>query len=168
MSLGTLATTGVPSEDDLQKVTPPPERRAKGPVVMVECFQRIPCDPCHYGCRFGAIKEFDDINDIPSVDWDKCTGCGLCVAACPGLAVFVIDETVSETECLIAMPFEFSPLPAKGSSIRLLDRFGIDLGPGSVERVIAGKKPEGTPVVWVRGHKEYSLVARNFRIEEGD
>ena len=103
MSVSTLAKTGVPSAEDLARVTPPGERRARGPVVMVECFQRIPCDPCHYGCRFGAIEAFVDLSDVPEVNWEKCTGCGLCVAACPGLAVFVIDETAGEDQCLIAM-----------------------------------------------------------------
>ncbi len=169
MNAGTLATTGVPSRDDLAKVTPPAERRAKGPVVMVECFQRIPCDPCHHSCRSGAIKEFADINDLPEVDWDKCTGCGLCVAACPGLAIFVVDETVSETECLVAMPYEFTPLPAKGETVDVTDRGGVVLGKGTVERVIPGRKPAGTPVVWVKAAREYSLVVRGFRLtKEGD
>ena len=168
MSLNTLAKTGVPSAEDLEKVTPPPERRARGPVVMVECFQRIPCDPCHYGCRFGAIKAFVDINDVPEVDWEKCTGCGLCVAACPGLAVFVIDETAGEDECLIAMPFEMIPIPVRGKPVKLQDRAGVVVGRGSVERVIPGRKPEGTTVVWVRAPKQLSLVVRSFSAEEAD
>ena len=168
MSADTLATTGVPCCEDLAKVTPPAGRRARGPVVMVECFERIPCDPCHYGCRFGAIEAFEEINDIPKVDWEKCTGCGSCVAACPGLAIFVVDETASDTECLIAMPYEFSPLPAKGETVELLDRAGVLLSPGTVERVLPGGKPAGTPVVWVRAPKGLSLVARNLRrIGEG-
>ena len=165
----TLLTTGVPSAEDLQRVTPPPERRARGPVVMVECFQRIPCDPCHEACKFGAIKEFLDLNDLPDVDWDKCTGCGLCVAACPGLAIFVIDETAGESECLIAMPHEFSPLPKKGETVKLLDRGGIAVASGTVERVIPGAKPSGTPVVWVRAPKQFSLVVRSLRrLGEGE
>lgn len=165
----TLLTTGVPSHEDLEKVTPPAGRRARGPVVMVECFQRIPCDPCHFACKAGAIREFVDINDMPGVDWEKCTGCGLCVAACPGLAVFVIDETAGEDHCLIAMPYEFSPLPTKGQVVDLMDRGGIALAQGTVERVVAGRKPSGTPVVWVRAPKELSLVIRSFRATgEGD
>lgn len=162
----TLLTTGVPSRDDIAGVTPPEDRRAKGPCVMVECFQRIPCDPCHHSCRFGAIREFSDINDMPKVDWSRCTGCGLCVAACPGLAIFVVDETFSAAECLVAMPYEFAPLPNKGQSVSLLDRAGIAVARGSVERVVAGKKPSGTPVVWVRAPKSMSTVVRGFTLDK--
>ncbi len=166
MTENSLLSSGVPSQEDLSRKIPSKERRAKGPYVMIECFQKIPCDPCHHSCRFGGIPEFHDINDIPVADWDKCTGCGACVAACPGLAIFVIDDTFSDTECLIAMPYEFCPLPEKGQKVTLLDRSGSIAGRGSVERVISGKKPQGTPVVWVRAPKDLSTVARHFRICE--
>ncbi len=42
-----LKNTGVPDEKDLASVTPTKKRLEEGPVVMVECFQEIPCDPCH-------------------------------------------------------------------------------------------------------------------------
>ncbi len=161
-----LLTTGIPSKEQIESRTPPKSRREKGPFVMIECFQEIPCDPCYHSCRFGAIKPFESINDIPNVDWEKCTGCGVCVAACPGLAIFVIDETFSDAECLIAMPYEFSPLPAKGNRVYLLDRSGANVGEGFVHRVLPGKKPQGTPVIWVRAPKELSLEVRNIALIE--
>lgn len=41
--------------------------------------------PCATSCPTGAVRPFEDINDNPSSDYSKCTGCGLCVAKCPGL-----------------------------------------------------------------------------------
>ncbi|HHX29328.1 MAG: 4Fe-4S binding protein [Bacillota bacterium] len=164
--MSTLVTTGVPSAQEIAGVTPPEERRARGPYATIECFQRIPCDPCHHSCRFGAIQEFEDINDIPKMDWSRCTGCGLCVAACPGLAIFVVDETYSETECLIAIPYEFAPLPAKGQEVDLTDRAGIVVAEGVVQRVVAGKKPSGTPVVWVSAPKIMATVVRGFALRK--
>ncbi len=159
-----LLTTGIPSREQIESRVPPKERREKGPFVVIECFQEIPCDPCYHSCRFGAIREFESINDIPEVDLDKCTGCGICVGSCPGLAIFVVDETFSETECLIALPYEFIPLPAKGGEVLLLNRAGEEVGKGKVHIVVPGKKPAGTSVIWVRAPKELSMEVRNVKV----
>jgi hypothetical protein len=45
---------------------PDARRRAMGPVVVIECFEEIPCDPCHDACNQGAIETFDDINGLPT------------------------------------------------------------------------------------------------------
>lgn len=68
----------------------------------------IPCNPCHNELPTGAVVEFKDINDQPEIDYEKCTGCGMCVAKCPGLACFVIDLTFSEDKALLKLPYELS------------------------------------------------------------
>jgi len=162
-----LLSSGTPSAEDLNRVLPPADARKKGPVAVFECFQKIPCDPCAHACKFGAVKEFSDVNDLPVVDWTKCTGCAQCVAACPGLAVFVVDETYSPEDCLIAIPHEFLPLPERDQAVELYDRAGRWVGKGIVLRVVKGRDKLKTPVVWVRAPKRLAYVARALGISGG-
>lgn len=141
---------------------PSPERRARGPVAIFECFQPIPCDPCHTACPVGAVKEFDSINDLPVVDYNKCTGCGLCVAACPGLAIVIVDERYSDTESLIKLPYEFLPVPRKGDVVTTLDRNGRLVGKGRVAHVTKAK--DFTHVVTLAVPRGDTEQVRNFHV----
>lgn len=78
--------TGIPSAEELRGASgiPSQERMKKGPVAVIECVQEIPCNPCENACPFGAIKIGDPITNLPVLDGEKCTGCGTCVAMCPG------------------------------------------------------------------------------------
>jgi Fe-S-cluster-containing hydrogenase component 2 len=100
-----LMETGIPTKEDVLTVTPSEERFAKGPVVIVECFQEIPCNPCVDACNRKAITKEKSINALPKVDFEKCNGCGLCIAQCPGLAIFVVDKTYSETHAVDRIPY---------------------------------------------------------------
>jgi len=159
-----LEKTGVPTEQDLARVIPPPERLAKGPVVVIECFQRIPCNPCYTACKQGAIQEFADLNDLPVIDYDRCNGCGLCISKCPGRAIFVVDLTYSPDVALVKMPYEFLPVPEKGAQVDLLDREGKPVGRGRVERVQNAAGMDRTLVVWVAVPRELSWQVRNIRV----
>lgn len=160
-----LQATGIPTREEIEKVAPPAERMAKGPVAVFECFERIPCDPCHSACKSGAVKPFADINDLPQVDFDRCNGCGMCVAACPGLAVFVVDETYSPTEDLVKVPYEFLPAAKAGDSVKLLDRAGCVVGEGIVRSAFlgGGKGKMGTWVVSVSVPKGLGMTVRAIR-----
>lgn len=158
-----LEKTGVPDAADLARVVPPAERLAKGPVAVIECFQRIPCNPCAAACKQGAIREFADINDLPAIDFEKCNGCALCVSKCPGRAIFVVDETFGESEALVKLPYEFLPVPATGEEVELLNREGRAVGRGRVERVQGTRSRERTLVVWVAVPKHLSMEARHIR-----
>ncbi|HHY04457.1 MAG TPA: 4Fe-4S binding protein [Thermoanaerobacterales bacterium] len=159
-----LLQNGIPTTEDLETRIPPKERLAKGPVVMIECFQEIPCNPCNTACKQGAIQEFKDINDKPEIDYDNCTGCGLCVSKCPGLAIFIIDETYSDKEATVSLPYEFLPLPKEGQEVDLLDRGGNKVSQGKVVKIRNGKYEDRTPVITVAVPKELSMVVRNIRV----
>ena len=129
-----LYNSGVLVEHCDGAVLPPADlwQRKRGGYVVIECPQRIPCNPCVTICPFGAVVHHDDINDTPEIDYNKCTGCGLCVARCPGLACFVIDITYSQSSAVIKLPYELLPLPVKGQYVKCLDRIGNAVADGEV------------------------------------
>lgn len=159
-----VALNGVPVKEEIEKVMPPEDILAKKPVVMVECFQNIPCDPCAASCPFGAILPFEDINDLPVVDYDKCTGCGICVTSCPGLAIFVLDMNYSDEEALIKLPYEMLPLPQKGEMVSGLDRDGHKVAEVKVDKVTKTKNK--TYLISIVVPKELALIIRNIRVED--
>ncbi len=143
---------GIPEKELIERTFPSEERRKIGPYAVIECWQRIPCDPCVASCPFGCIAQMEDINDLPELDQEACNGCGNCIAQCPGLAIFVIDETWSDDRALIRIPHEFAPLPEKGQIITTLDRAGKFAATAEVIRVV--KTKSGTPVVHIAVPKE--------------
>jgi Fe-S-cluster-containing hydrogenase component 2 len=154
---------GVLRPSELSGSLPPPERLARGPVVVVECVERIPCDPCVGACAKGAITMPGDINEPPVVDFDRCDGCGICISACPGLAVFVVDASRGDGKALVMMPHEFLPLPAVGETVTALDRAGNVVGDAVVKRVLAAKALDRTPIVTLEVSAEHAMTARHFR-----
>ena len=159
-----LINTGIPAKEDLAAVTPNEERFAKGPVAIVECFQKIPCNPCVEACKRGAIIPLKDINDLPKVDFEKCNGCGLCIVQCPGLAIFVVDKTYSESHAVVRIPYEFIPLPENGQLACGLDRSGKDRGWFEVVKVIGGGEKNKTTTIWLAVPKELAMEVRSIKI----
>lgn len=159
-----LESTGVPTREDLNAKMPSPERLKKGPVAMIECFQKIPCDPCYHSCPKKAISELVDINDVPTVDFEKCTGCGLCINNCPGLAIFVLDESYDDQRALVRMPYEFLPRPQIGEVVGALNREGQEIGEGTVVEVRDSKVQDKTAVVGVAISKELIMEVRNISL----
>ena len=153
-----MEKTGAATEQELLGVTPP--------VVMVECLQKIPCNPCAKACVRGAIEERADINELPAVDWEKCNGCGVCISRCPGLAIFVLDETYSDTETLIRLPYEFVPLPKEGNFVAGLDREGRPVCRARVVKVLNGRAQDRTPVISVAVPREMGLRVRSIRLDD--
>ncbi len=156
---------GYPSMDEIKEANgwPDEERFAKGPVAVVECVQQIPCNPCESACPLHAIHIGEPITNTPQVDREKCIGCGMCVAACPGLAIFLVDKSYSETEATVSFPFECDPLPEKGAEIDALSRAGEYVCKGRVIKVMNPKKNDHTPVVTIAIPKEHADTVRTMR-----
>ncbi|MBN2621257.1 4Fe-4S binding protein [candidate division WOR-3 bacterium] len=125
---------------------PDAQRRQEGPYVVIECPEKIPCDPCVGACPQGAISIPGSLIELPQVDYEKCTGCLMCIPRCPGLAIFVIDET-PEDHAIIYIPYEFIPLPKKGDKAKGLDRHGKERCDVVITKVIAAKKFDHCAVI---------------------
>ena len=130
------------------------ERFNKGPVAIIECTEEIPCNPCEAACKFKAIKIGKPITNIPILDENLCIGCGLCIAKCPGLAIFVVDKTYSNKEGSISFPYEYLPLPVTGSIVEAVNREGKVVSSGKVLKVLSKKSFDRTPVVTIAIPKE--------------
>jgi Fe-S-cluster-containing hydrogenase component 2 len=159
-----LMNDGIPTKDDIAKITPSDERFAKGPVVVVECFQEIPCDPCVKACKQGAITMPGDINALPVVDEKLCNGCGFCISLCPGLAIFVVDKTFSDDYALVKLPYEYVPVPQAGQCVTALNRAGEELGCFEVIRVTSGGEKNMTRTLFIIVPQELAMEVRNIRI----
>ncbi len=155
---------GTPSPSELAASPgyPSPERLASRRVVVIECVQEIPCNPCQTACKNGAIVVGDEICNLPTLLEEKCNGCGLCVAACPGQAIFLIDLNSTETEATVAFPFEYVPLPEAGQMVTAVDRGGNALGP-RVVRVQLPVRNDRTPIVTLAVGKSLAYEVRSMR-----
>ena len=159
-----LQSDGIPTKDDIAKITPSEKRFAEGPVAIVECFQEIPCDPCVKACKRGAITMPQDINNIPVVNDKLCNGCSLCISLCPGLAIFVVDKTYSDDFALVKLPYEYVPVPQAGQSVTGLSRAGEELGCFKVVRVTSGGKKNMTFTISLAVPQELAMEVRDVRV----
>lgn len=159
-----LEYTGVPTRELIDKVFPSIERINKGPVAVIECFQSIPCNPCSTACNRNAMNKMDDINDLPSLDVEKCNGCGICISRCPGLAIMVVDGSYSDEEVVFRIPYEFLPLPNVGDIVGGLNRSGEYITDCKVIKVQNSKLFDRTPIIDVVVKREYLFDFRNIRV----
>lgn len=132
--------------------------------VVIECKQNIPCNPCESACPHHAITIGNPITNLPVVDAEKCIGCGLCVAQCPGQACFLVDMSHKEYDT-VTLPYEYYPLPEKEQEVYGLGRDGKYLVKAVVLRVVLTKKNDRTAVIEVKVPKGYGMKVRNISVD---
>lgn len=160
-----LEKTGIATSEMVMNVFPSIDRINKGPVAVIECFQNIPCNPCQTACRFNAINIGDDINNLPKLNSDNCTGCAICLSKCPGLSIMIVDGSKSQETVLIRLPYEFYPLPTEGSIVQGLNRAGEYITDAKVVGVLNPKAFDKTAVVTIEIDRKYLYNIRNIRVE---
>jgi len=138
---------------------PSKQRWASGPVAIIECTEDIPCDPCVDSCPSGAIH-MNSLTAPPTVDFQACTGCTLCMDICPGLAIFVVDVSGAD-QAIVSIPYEMLPLPQKGQSVEALDRRGKAVGRVEVTGI---RKSRDTAIVSLAVPRDLVLEVRAIRV----
>ncbi|MCL2388367.1 MAG: 4Fe-4S binding protein [Defluviitaleaceae bacterium] len=144
------ATAGYPSN----------ARIKKGMVAIIECEQEIPCNPCELVCPKNAIKIGLPITNVPVLNEDACGGCGLCIAGCPGQAIFMVDKTFSDKTALAVIPYEYIPQLEKGDTVSVKNRDGEKIGTGVIHRVINNEKTDRTTVLYIEVEKSIAEEVR--------
>ena len=156
--------TGIVSAEELRACpgVPGDERFEKGPVAVIECVQEIPCNPCEYACPSGAITVGLPITRLPVLDGTKCGGCGVCIASCPGLAIFLVHKNFTDTTSLVEFPFEYLPLPEEGAIVPCGGRDGQFIADGKVVKVKKARRNDGTALILVEVPKEFFMDIRTI------
>ena len=132
--------------------------------VVIECKQNIPCNPCESACPHNAITVENPITNLPVVDPEKCIGCGLCVAQCPGQACFLVDMSNADYDT-VTIPYEYYPLPEKDQEVYGLGRNGKYLVKATVVKVIMTKVNDRTAVIEIKVPKGFGMQVRNISVD---
>ena len=163
----TLLTKGFLAEKEVPGFPGVPSGKVKGIHPVIECTQNIPCNPCQDACRFGCIRVGEDITGLPRVDTGaECAGCGMCVASCPGQAIFLVDDDYDAECATVTMPYEILPYPEPGAKGIAYGRDGCRICPAEVLCCRTSPKMDRTALLTIKVPKEMSMKARFFRAEE--
>ena len=135
---------------------------------VIRCVEEIPCDPCIYICPKDMIKmPEDEIFGLPEVVGDECTGCNLCVAVCPGLAITLVDIRKEGPDGLVTVPFELLELKVKvGDEVEAVDMDGEFVTKAKVEKIIKRKAYDRTILVTLKVPKDKAIQVTGFKIQD--
>lgn len=128
---------------------------------VIECFENIPCNPCQTSCPTGAIEVPDNINSLPRINYERCSGCGVCVSKCPGLAIFMVQENIEPGYDLVVLPCEMLPVPEKGQKVFGLDRDGKKVCEAFVVKTL--RFVDKTNLVYLKVPAGFASKVRNFQ-----
>lgn len=157
----TLLEKGYVAEDEIEKY--PGVHKNKGIHPIIECTQNIPCNPCETACKFNCIKIGKDITNLPTVDLNnKCVGCAMCVAACPGQAIFLVNKDFEEEFSTITLPYEFLPLPSVGDEGFGLDRSGKRVCKAEIISIKQSEIFDHTNVLTIKVNKKHTDKVRFY------
>lgn len=169
----------IPTEWDekaaILKAKPGPAVHREKPVEeegifpVFHCFQEVPCNPCTSVCKAGIVHTVDNkITGLPYVtDRSACTGCGSCVAVCPGLAITLVDYRKDPHRPTVTLPYEvWREKVEVGHQVPVTNEDGAILGYFAVKRVKVKKKYPRTLLVQVEMDKAMAKQAVGIWVQE--
>jgi len=129
-------TAGILRSKPGKTVTFEPERRGgKKFYPLLRCVQEIPCNPCVESCaRQSITMPGDSIMDLPVFE-GECIACGKCVAACPGLAISLVQPDYDDENgtSLLILPHELDDGDlVVGRPVQTVDMEGEAVGEGHI------------------------------------
>jgi thioredoxin reductase/Fe-S-cluster-containing hydrogenase component 2 len=131
---------------------------------VIECTQNIPCNPCQDACKFNCIHIGEKLTSLPIVNEKAdCTGCGMCVASCPGQAIFLVNQQYDENYATVTLPYEFLPLPQKKEKGVALDRSGKIVCEAEVLDTRQAKTFDKTNLLTIKVPKNMAMTARFYK-----
>lgn len=158
-----LLRAGYVTEEEI-RAFPAADCSRPGIHPVIECTQNIPCNPCGNICAFGCIRLEGEITALPERNEEsRCTGCGMCVAGCPGQAIFLIDKDYEPGFASVGIPYEFLPLPERGTRGDALDRSGKPVCRAEILSVKKTKAMDETALLTMKVPLEFAGSARFFR-----
>ncbi len=99
-------------------------------------------------------------------DQAECIGCGMCVAACSGQAIFLVDEDIGDDSAAVTLPYEFLPLPKAGDKGVALGRDGQPVCEASVLSVKTAKAFDKTALLTIKVPSDMAMRARFYKGRE--
>ncbi len=135
--------------------------------ASIECIEPIGCRVCERHCPVNAIQIDRSVSTGKTMQFlieDQCTGCGICLQACPSEVPIMIDLT-KENETSIIVPYSGKQKLSEGSRVLLLNRRGESLAESRIGKVFLEGK---TPLLKVEIAPHFLWDARSIRPAEGE
>lgn len=134
-------------------------------LLIIDCFENIPCNPCESVCPNKVIIVGNPITNIPKIkNPNECIGCGMCVACCPGQAIFLVNSKYSKKKCAITFSYEFNKKFKINQNVIAIDSNGKKVCRAKIISLKVNKKYDKTVLITILIPKEKYKLVKGIKI----